>query len=93
MVLGGVCGVPAIGTTMPPAGACLDTRSCAHAPAVPHAASYNALLEVCLRSNDTDRALDVLDRMAADDVSPDEITASITAKKRTWRSYFQKLFA
>lgn len=54
--------------------------------------SYNALLEVCARSNDSDRALDVLDRMADDGVEPDEVTFSITSKKRAWRSYMTKLF-
>ena len=55
------------------------------------AASYNALLEICYKSNDSDRALDVIDRMADDDVEPDDITWDLTAKKRQWRSYMRKV--
>lgn len=54
------------------------------------AASYNALLEICYKSNDSDRALDVIDRMADDGVEPDDITWDLTARKRTWRSYMRK---
>lgn len=56
------------------------------------AASYNALLETCYRSNDSDRALDVLDRMADDGVEPDDMTYEIVARKRAWRSYMRKVF-
>eukprot|EP00878_Enallax_costatus_P023516 GHUV01025016.1.p1 GENE.GHUV01025016.1~~GHUV01025016.1.p1 ORF type:complete len:103 (+),score=18.66 GHUV01025016.1:111-419(+) len=56
------------------------------------AASYNALLDICYRTNDSDRALDVLDRMADDEVEPDETTYEIVARKRAWRSYMRKVF-
>lgn len=58
----------------------------------PTSTSYNALLEICYRTNDSDRALDVLDRMADDDVEPDETTYEIVARKRAWRSYMRKIF-
>lgn len=64
---------------------------CAVNPAVASAASYNALLEICYKSNDSDRALDVIDRMADDEVEPDDITWELAAKKRTWRSYMRKV--
>lgn len=54
------------------------------------AASYNALLEVCIRSNDLDRGMDVIDRMDVDGVEPDEFTEAIVSKKRALRSYFKK---
>jgi pentatricopeptide repeat protein len=60
-------------------------------PVLPTAASYNALLEICYKSNDSDRALDVIDRMADDGVEPDDITWDLTAKKRQWRSYMRKV--
>lgn len=58
---------------------------------LPPAASYNALLEICYKSNDSDRALDVIDRMADDGVEPDDITWDLAAKKRQWRSYMRKV--
>lgn len=60
-------------------------------PPLTLAASYNALLEICYKSNDSDRALDVIDRMADDGVEPDDITWDLAAKKRTWRSYMRKM--
>eukprot|EP00877_Chromochloris_zofingiensis_P015026 jgi/Chrzof1/9778/Cz04g15130.t1 len=57
---------------------------------VPTATSYNALLEVCIRSNDLDRGMDVIDRMDVDGVEPDEFTEAIVSKKRALRSYFKK---
>lgn len=56
------------------------------------AESYNALLEICYKSNDSDRALDVIDRMANDEVDPDDFTYEIVSRKRTWRSYLRKQF-
>ncbi|KAF8072794.1 hypothetical protein HT031_000454 [Scenedesmus sp. PABB004] len=56
----------------------------------PTSTSYNALLDVCSRTNDSDRALDVIDRMAADGVEPDERTWDIASRKRAWRSYMRK---
>jgi pentatricopeptide repeat protein len=54
-------------------------------------ASYNALLEICHKSNDADRALDVIDRMADDGVEPDDVTWELAAKKRVLRSYMRKV--
>ncbi|KAF6259298.1 hypothetical protein COO60DRAFT_1514203 [Scenedesmus sp. NREL 46B-D3] len=58
----------------------------------PSAKSYNALLEICSKSNDSDRALDVIDRMVNDGVEPDEFTYEVVSRKRTWRSYLRKQF-
>lgn len=72
----------------------VDHTHCCHTDACVFpwpAASYNALLEICYKSNDSDRALDVIDRMAADGVEPDDITWDLAARKRTWRSYMRKL--
>jgi pentatricopeptide repeat protein len=59
----------------------------------PPPVAYNALLEICLKSDDTDRALDVIDRMADDGVEPDEMTVAVVAKKRNLRAYLRKRFA
>ena len=56
------------------------------------AASFNPLLEVCSRNNDLDRGQDVIDRMAADGVEPDEFSAEVVAKRKVLRSYLKKAF-
>jgi len=56
----------------------------------PTATSYNALLEVCVRTGDMDRAMDVVDRMADDGVEGDAQTALICARKRALRAYARK---
>lgn len=58
-----------------------------------YTASYNVLLEVCARTNDLDRGQDVIDRMAADDVIPDEFTLETVQKRRVLRSYLKKTFS
>ncbi|KAI8470632.1 MAG: hypothetical protein J3K34DRAFT_419810 [Monoraphidium minutum] len=59
----------------------------------PSAVAYNALLEACVRTDDADRALDVIDRMAADGVEPDDMTLSICGRKRQLRAYLRKQLA
>ncbi|GFR48255.1 hypothetical protein Agub_g10120 [Astrephomene gubernaculifera] len=56
----------------------------------PSAVSFNALLEVCCRTSDIDRGQDIIDRMAADGVAPDELTEEVVAKRRVLRSYLRK---
>jgi pentatricopeptide repeat protein len=56
------------------------------------AVCFNKLLEVCVRTNDMDRGLDVLDRMADDDVVPDDYTLEVVKRKRVLRSHISKLF-
>lgn len=45
-----------------------------------------------MRTNDMDRGLDVLDRMADDDVAPDDYTLEVVKRKRVLRSHISKLF-
>ena len=52
--------------------------------------SFNALLEVCCRTSDIDRGQDIIDRMAADGVEPDEFTEEVVARRRVLRSYLRK---
>jgi pentatricopeptide repeat protein len=56
----------------------------------PTATSYNALLEVCVRTGDMDRAMDVVDRMADDGVEADAQTALVCGRKRALRAYARK---
>ncbi|GLC43558.1 hypothetical protein PLESTF_001283800 [Pleodorina starrii] len=56
----------------------------------PTAVSFNALLEVCCRTSDIDRGQDIIDRMAADGVEPDEFTEEVVARRRVLRSYLRK---
>lgn len=56
-------------------------------------ASYNALLEICCRTNDVERGEDIIDRMHSDEVVPDEFTEAAVANRRVLRSYFRKVFS
>lgn len=60
--------------------------TCVFVPAV----SFNALLEICCRTNDLERGQDVIDRMISNGVVPDEFTEQIVSKKRALRSYLKK---
>jgi pentatricopeptide repeat protein len=71
----------------------LRTRPLPQLGAPPPAVAYNALLEVCVRTEDADRAMDVIDRMAEDGVDPDEMTVGIVARKRNLRAYLRKRLA
>jgi pentatricopeptide repeat protein len=56
------------------------------------AVTFNALLDVCVRTKDVDRGLDVLDRMEAEGVEPDDLTPGIVQNRRVLRSYLRKKF-
>eukprot|EP00798_Chlamydomonas_sp_ICE-L_P004630 gene4630-14822_t len=58
----------------------------------PTAMSFNCLLQVCSRTNDLARGQDIIDRMEADGVDPDDLTADILAKRKVLRSYLRKVF-
>ncbi|KAF5833392.1 hypothetical protein DUNSADRAFT_10298, partial [Dunaliella salina] len=60
---------------------------------VPATTSYNALLEVCCRTNDVERGEDIIDRMHTDEVEPDEFTEAAVASRRTLRAYLRKVFS
>lgn len=53
---------------------------------------YNALLEVCVQSNDMKRAEDLLDRMEASALVPDKHTHSVMQKRRAFRSALRRTF-
>ncbi|GIL55601.1 hypothetical protein Vafri_11147 [Volvox africanus] len=58
----------------------------------PTAVSFNVLLEICCRTSDIERGQDIIDRMAADGVEPDEFTEEVVARRRVLRSYLRKTF-
>lgn len=55
-----------------------------------HKASFNILLDICCRTSDIDRGQDIIDRMAADGIEPDEMTEDVVARRRVLRSYLRK---
>lgn len=58
----------------------------------PSAATFNTLLEGCVRSNDTEMGNKLLDRMVAKDVYPDSKTYEVIKRKKILRAYFKKTF-
>ena len=59
----------------------------------PSAISFNALLEICVRTNDLDRGQEIIDRMSADGVQPDEFTLDVVSKRKVLRSAVKKAFS
>jgi pentatricopeptide repeat protein len=53
---------------------------------------YNALLELCVKSNDVSRAEDLLVRMRGDELQPDEHTQRIMESKRAFRTALRRAF-
>ncbi|KAG1672292.1 hypothetical protein FOA52_004307 [Chlamydomonas sp. UWO 241] len=83
------------GTSDPPAWTNIDATLTSMSKTYniePTSTCYNVLLEVCARTNDLDRGQDVIDRMVADEVLPDEFSLEAVAKRRVLRSYLKKNF-
>ena len=57
----------------------------------PTAMTYNILLGKCADDNELERAEDLIDRMADDDVAPDQFTFESVKKRRSIRSYAKKV--
>ena len=53
--------------------------------------SYNILLAKCADENELERAEELVDRMADDDVAPDSFTLDAVKKRRSIRSYAKKM--
>lgn len=58
----------------------------------PTATSFNALLEICVRTNDLDRGQEIIERMSTDGVEPDEFTLDVVSKRKVLRSSLKKAF-
>jgi pentatricopeptide repeat protein len=57
----------------------------------PTALSYNILLAKCADENELERAEEIVDRMADEDVTPDGATLDAVKKRRSIRSYAKKM--
>lgn len=53
---------------------------------------FNALLEVCARTNDEERAAEIIARMEGAGVPPNEQTYEAVAKRRSLRSLLKRTF-
>ena len=53
---------------------------------------YNALLELCASSNDLVRAEELLDKMEAQGIMPNEFTTKTVEGKRALRSALRRIF-
>jgi pentatricopeptide repeat protein len=57
----------------------------------PTALSYNILLAKCADDNELERAEEIVDRMADEEIVPDGATADAVKKRRSIRSYAKKM--
>lgn len=67
------------------------------APCSPHllhhvAVTYNALLDCCCRTNDQERAEEIVNRMLLAGVQPDSYTLEAVRPKRSMRSLLKRAF-
>jgi pentatricopeptide repeat protein len=58
----------------------------------PTLVTFNALLDVCARTNDEARAAEIIDRMEAAGVQPDDFTVEAVKQKRSIRSMLKRKF-
>lgn len=58
----------------------------------PSTITFNALLEACTRSNDAERAEEVMQRMLAAGIVPDDWTLEAVRGKRAFRSLLKRNF-
>jgi len=54
--------------------------------------AYNAMLEICARTNDVERGIEILDRMLSEGCDADNFTRQAVGRRRALRSHCKKLF-
>eukprot|EP00468_Gymnochlora_sp_CCMP2014_P002717 CAMPEP_0167747674 /NCGR_PEP_ID=MMETSP0110_2-20121227/4413_1 /TAXON_ID=629695 /ORGANISM="Gymnochlora sp., Strain CCMP2014" /LENGTH=213 /DNA_ID=CAMNT_0007632603 /DNA_START=88 /DNA_END=729 /DNA_ORIENTATION=+ len=59
----------------------------------PSTMTYNGLLTICARTKDFERAYELIDRMDAAGLEPDDGTFKIVHEKKALRAYFRKVFS
>ena len=59
---------------------------------VPSTLTYNALLEVCSKTNDEPRGAEIITRMAAAKIEPDDFTIEAVRQRKSLRSLLKKTF-
>lgn len=57
-----------------------------------HAATFNALLEVCARTKDLTRGYEVIERMESAGVVPDEQSLEVVKNRRALRTHLKRIF-
>ena len=55
--------------------------------------TFNHLLAICARTNDEQRAGELIDRMVASGVVPDEFTLDAVRTRRSMRSLLKRAFS
>lgn len=58
----------------------------------PTALTFNALLEACARTNDLERGIQIIERMADQGVEPDAFTLEAVKQRKSLRSHLKKIF-
>lgn len=58
----------------------------------PSCTTFNVLLEACAKTNDLERGMEILERMADADVVPDSWTGEAVKQRKTLRSHMRKVF-
>lgn len=56
-------------------------------------AVYNSLLELCANTNDVARAEELIDKMQADGIEPDDYTRNVVEGKRALRTALKRAFS
>eukprot|EP00243_Klebsormidium_subtile_P012302 TRINITY_DN7424_c0_g1_i1.p1 TRINITY_DN7424_c0_g1~~TRINITY_DN7424_c0_g1_i1.p1 ORF type:complete len:281 (-),score=41.63 TRINITY_DN7424_c0_g1_i1:335-1177(-) len=59
----------------------------------PTAGIYNILLGVCAVTNDTERAVDLMQKMESEDIGPDMLTYEAIRRRRVLRNQYRTVFA
>ena len=54
--------------------------------------TFNVLLAICARTNDQDRAGELIDRMKAAGVEPDDFTLEAVKQRKSMRSLLKRTF-
>uniref|UniRef100_A0A061SD09 Pentacotripeptide-repeat region of PRORP domain-containing protein n=1 Tax=Tetraselmis sp. GSL018 TaxID=582737 RepID=A0A061SD09_9CHLO len=53
---------------------------------------YNAMLDICARTNDVERGIEIMDRMKLEGVDADDFTLQMVTRRKALRSHCKKTF-
>ena len=56
------------------------------------AATFNALLEICARTKDSERGCEVIERMQRAGVLPDELTFEAVKNRKALRAHLKRVY-
>lgn len=57
------------------------------------AAVHNTLLEICSRTRDEERGLEIIDMMNSAGLQPDDFTLDIVSQRKVLRSHLRRVFS